>query len=103
MNAMVIDRPKSREIAKFLDHVSQTPSLLLRLKAAPDDSEFISIAVESAKAAGIALTSEMVHDQMMEDRRIVRLMPLDEVERIADGLLGARLSGGHRSHMPPAC
>jgi hypothetical protein len=103
MNAIVIERPRAQEVVAFLEFVARTPQVLKELKAAPDDEQFVRIAVARGKAAGIDLTEQMLLDQMLEDRRMVRLMPLEEVERIADGLLGARMSGGHKSNMPPAC
>ena len=70
MNASVLDRPKSIEVAQFLDLVAARPELVQELKAAPDDEEFVQLVVLAAGANGIRLTAQQVVDQMIEDRRL---------------------------------
>lgn len=102
MNA-VTEKPQSREVAEFLAAVLADAKLKQELKEAKDDAEFINIALRQATALRIPLTAAMLSAQMTEDRRIARFMSVEDVEAIADSLLGARLSGGHRSFMPPNC
>ena len=103
MTDAIIERPQSREVAEFLALVLVDTRLKDELKKAKDDTEFIEIAVRQAGALGVGITHSIIRQQIEEDRRMVRFMSLEEVEAIADSLLGARLSGGHKSHMPPKC
>lgn len=103
MTTLLTSRPKTPQVGYLLDLVSKDDTLRSKLKASKNDEEFIELATQLGRKAGINITPEIVRDQMHEDRKAVRFMSLVEVEEIADNLLGARLSGGHQSHMPPKC
>lgn len=87
----------------FAAEVAADDVLHEQLKAAPDDASFVALVVAESAKRGTPVAGSSVEARIQADRAEFATMTAAEVERVASGRFGARLSGGHQSGNGPHC